>query len=146
MTLSRQEVSQYITLTIPFYLFRFCFSYWLILYCIVLVQVIRRLRERGEPIRLFGESDYDAFQRLRKIEILTPEVNKVRLTLCGSRRHHQVSRSRQKFTPKPLHWKTACYYSLLLFDIRLSKYTPYAILFYKRVTLQNKQNHILLCF
>lgn len=41
-------------------------------------QVIRRLRERGEPIRLFGETDYDAFQRLRKIEILTPEVNKVR--------------------------------------------------------------------
>ncbi|KAG2459931.1 CPT1A palmitoyltransferase, partial [Polypterus senegalus] len=38
--------------------------------------VIKRLRERGEPIRLFGESDYDAFQRLRKIEILTPEVNK----------------------------------------------------------------------
>lgn len=41
------------------------------------MQVIRRLRERGEPIRLFGESDYDAFQRLRKIEILAPEVNKV---------------------------------------------------------------------
>lgn len=41
------------------------------------VQVIRRLRERGEPVRLFGESDYDAFQRLRKIEILAPEVNKV---------------------------------------------------------------------
>ncbi|XP_053779446.1 pre-mRNA-splicing factor 18-like [Desmodus rotundus] len=40
------------------------------------VKVIRRLRERGEPIRLFGETDYDAFQRLRKIEILTPEVNK----------------------------------------------------------------------
>uniref|UniRef100_A0A3P8UZW8 Pre-mRNA-splicing factor 18 n=1 Tax=Cynoglossus semilaevis TaxID=244447 RepID=A0A3P8UZW8_CYNSE len=39
-------------------------------------EVVRRLRERGEPIRLFGESDYDAFQRLRKIEILTPEVNK----------------------------------------------------------------------
>nr|XP_029137956.1 pre-mRNA-splicing factor 18 [Labrus bergylta] len=39
-------------------------------------EVIRRLRERGEPIRLFGESDYEAFQRLRKIEILTPEVNK----------------------------------------------------------------------
>jgi len=38
------------------------------------------LRERGEPIRLFGETDYDAFQRLRKIEILTPEVNKVRRT------------------------------------------------------------------
>ncbi|KAJ8261960.1 hypothetical protein GJAV_G00160460 [Gymnothorax javanicus] len=39
-------------------------------------EVIRRLRERGEPIRLFGESDYEAFQRLRKIEILAPEVNK----------------------------------------------------------------------
>ncbi|XP_073706558.1 pre-mRNA-splicing factor 18 isoform X2 [Garra rufa] len=39
-------------------------------------EVIRRLRERGVPIRLFGESDYDAFQRLRKIEILAPEVNK----------------------------------------------------------------------
>ncbi|XP_051579991.1 pre-mRNA-splicing factor 18 isoform X2 [Myxocyprinus asiaticus] len=39
-------------------------------------EVIRRLRERGEPIRLFSESDYDAFQRLRKIEILAPEVNK----------------------------------------------------------------------
>ncbi|TSK38333.1 Pre-mRNA-splicing factor 18 [Bagarius yarrelli] len=35
--------------------------------------VIRRLRERGEPVRLFGETDYDAFQRLRKIEILAPE-------------------------------------------------------------------------
>uniref|UniRef100_V9KST3 Pre-mRNA-splicing factor 18 n=2 Tax=Callorhinchus milii TaxID=7868 RepID=V9KST3_CALMI len=39
-------------------------------------EVIRRLRERGEPIRLFGESEYEAFQRLRKIEILAPEVNK----------------------------------------------------------------------
>ncbi|XP_076849362.1 pre-mRNA-splicing factor 18 isoform X2 [Brachyhypopomus gauderio] len=38
-------------------------------------EVIRRLRERGEPVRLFGESDYDTFQRLRKIEILAPEVN-----------------------------------------------------------------------
>uniref|UniRef100_A0A3Q3E3H6 Pre-mRNA-splicing factor 18 n=1 Tax=Hippocampus comes TaxID=109280 RepID=A0A3Q3E3H6_HIPCM len=44
--------------------------------CFATIRVIRRLRERGEPIRLFGESDYDAFQRLRKIEILTPEVNK----------------------------------------------------------------------
>ncbi|NWW83040.1 PRP18 factor, partial [Climacteris rufus] len=39
-------------------------------------EVIRRLQERGEPIRLFGETDYDAFHRLRKIEILAPEVNK----------------------------------------------------------------------
>uniref|UniRef100_A0A8C5MME3 Pre-mRNA-splicing factor 18 n=1 Tax=Leptobrachium leishanense TaxID=445787 RepID=A0A8C5MME3_9ANUR len=38
-------------------------------------EVIRRLRERGEPIQLFGETDYDSFRRLRKIEILTPEVN-----------------------------------------------------------------------
>ncbi|KAI5098026.1 pre-mRNA-splicing factor 18 isoform X1 [Silurus meridionalis] len=41
-------------------------------------EVIRRLRERGEPVRLFGETDYEAFQRLRKIEILAPEVNKAR--------------------------------------------------------------------
>ncbi|XP_051952807.1 pre-mRNA-splicing factor 18-like [Xyrauchen texanus] len=39
-------------------------------------EVIRRLRERGEPILLFGESDYDAFQRNRMIEFLAPEVNK----------------------------------------------------------------------
>lgn len=50
--------------------------------CFDSFQVIRRLRERGEPIRLFGETDYDAFQRLRKIEILAPEVNKVRLASC----------------------------------------------------------------
>lgn len=37
-------------------------------------EVIRRLRERGEPIRLFGESDRDAFDRLRHIEINQPEV------------------------------------------------------------------------
>uniref|UniRef100_UPI00358FAF0B pre-mRNA-splicing factor 18 isoform X2 n=1 Tax=Myxine glutinosa TaxID=7769 RepID=UPI00358FAF0B len=39
-------------------------------------EVVRRLRERGEPIRFYGETDFDAFQRLRKIEILTPEANK----------------------------------------------------------------------
>ncbi|XP_078678331.1 pre-mRNA-splicing factor 18-like [Branchiostoma floridae x Branchiostoma belcheri] len=39
-------------------------------------EVIRRLREREEPVRLFGETDYDAYQRLRRIEILEPEVNK----------------------------------------------------------------------
>ncbi|KAJ8301502.1 hypothetical protein KUTeg_020489 [Tegillarca granosa] len=36
-------------------------------------EVVRRLRERGEPIRLFGESDYEAFQRLKKVEMLMPE-------------------------------------------------------------------------
>jgi len=39
-------------------------------------EVIRRLRERNEPIRLFGESDVESFQRLRKLEILAPEINK----------------------------------------------------------------------
>ncbi|XP_043270855.1 pre-mRNA-splicing factor 18 isoform X2 [Venturia canescens] len=39
-------------------------------------EVIRRLRERCEPITLFGESEVDSFQRLRKREILEPEVNK----------------------------------------------------------------------
>ena len=38
--------------------------------------MIRRLRERNEPIRLFSESDIESFQRLRKLEILEPEVNK----------------------------------------------------------------------
>jgi len=41
-------------------------------------EVIRRLRERGEPILLFGESEIEAFKRLRKCEILEPEVNKVK--------------------------------------------------------------------
>lgn len=40
-------------------------------------EVIRRLRERSEPILLFGESEIEAFKRLRKCEILEPEVNKV---------------------------------------------------------------------
>lgn len=39
-------------------------------------EVIRRLRERDEPVRLFGESDFESFQRLKKLEILTPEINK----------------------------------------------------------------------
>ncbi|XP_043248911.1 pre-mRNA-splicing factor 18 [Colletes gigas] len=39
-------------------------------------EVIRRLRERSEPILLFGESEIEAFKRLRKCEILEPEVNK----------------------------------------------------------------------
>ncbi|ELU00714.1 hypothetical protein CAPTEDRAFT_157182 [Capitella teleta] len=39
-------------------------------------EVVRRLRERNEPIRLFGESDNDAYQRLRKHEISQPEINK----------------------------------------------------------------------
>lgn len=39
-------------------------------------EVIRRLRERGEPILLFGETELEAFKRLRRCEILEPEVNK----------------------------------------------------------------------
>ncbi|KAH9389077.1 Pre-mRNA-splicing factor 18 [Tyrophagus putrescentiae] len=37
-------------------------------------DVIRKLRERNEPILLFGESEIDAFRRLRKYEILEPEA------------------------------------------------------------------------
>jgi len=44
-------------------------------------EVIRRLRERGEPILLFNETYKEAFQRLRKCEILEPEVNKVKYLL-----------------------------------------------------------------
>ena len=40
-------------------------------------EVIRRLRERGEPILLFGETYSEAFQRLRELEILRPEIVKV---------------------------------------------------------------------
>lgn len=32
-------------------------------------------------MRLFGESDYDAYQRLKKLEILEPEV-KVTSVIC----------------------------------------------------------------
>lgn len=39
------------------------------------IEVIRRLRDRGEPIMLFGENDNDAFRRLRHLEITQPEVN-----------------------------------------------------------------------
>ncbi|XP_066599837.1 pre-mRNA-splicing factor 18 [Prorops nasuta] len=39
-------------------------------------EVIRRLRERGEPIKLYGETEIEAFKRLRKCEIQEPEVNK----------------------------------------------------------------------
>jgi len=39
-------------------------------------EVIRRFRERGEPITLFGENELEAFKRLRKLEILEPEVNR----------------------------------------------------------------------
>ena len=47
-----------------------------------MLQVIRQLRERNEPIRLFGESDYDACDRLKKLMMSMPEINKVRSTAC----------------------------------------------------------------
>lgn len=39
-------------------------------------EVVKRLRERSEPILLFGETMYEAFKRLRRLEILEPEINK----------------------------------------------------------------------
>ena len=42
-------------------------------------EVIRRLRDRNEPIILYGESDIEAFRRLRKLEISEPEINRVTL-------------------------------------------------------------------
>lgn len=38
-------------------------------------EVIRRLRERAQPIRLFGESDGDAFQRLKQLELSEPDAS-----------------------------------------------------------------------
>ena len=37
-------------------------------------KVIRRLRERAEPIRLFAESDEEACQRLRFVVIVLQAV------------------------------------------------------------------------
>lgn len=39
-------------------------------------EVIRRLRERCEPILLFGETEHEAFRRLRQCEITEPEINR----------------------------------------------------------------------
>ncbi|KAK4883586.1 hypothetical protein RN001_006905 [Aquatica leii] len=39
-------------------------------------EVISRLRDRGEPVLLFGETEVEAFKRLRRCEILEPEMNK----------------------------------------------------------------------
>ncbi|KAF5282970.1 hypothetical protein FQA39_LY04841 [Lamprigera yunnana] len=40
------------------------------------IDVVSRLRDRGEPILIFGETELDAFKRLRRCEILEPELNK----------------------------------------------------------------------
>ncbi|XP_053698272.1 pre-mRNA-splicing factor 18 [Sabethes cyaneus] len=39
-------------------------------------EVIRKLRERGEPILLFGESELDSCNRLHQLEISAPEINR----------------------------------------------------------------------
>lgn len=39
-------------------------------------EVIRRLRSREQPIIMFGETELDAFRRLRKLEIQEPETSK----------------------------------------------------------------------
>lgn len=39
-------------------------------------EVVRKLRERCEPILLFGETGHDACKRLRQLEISAPEVNR----------------------------------------------------------------------
>lgn len=41
-------------------------------------EVIRRLRERCEPIRLFGETDQDVLRRLNIIETTDPKENGMR--------------------------------------------------------------------
>lgn len=38
-------------------------------------EVIRRLRERSQPIKFFGESDEDAYNRLRQLEISEPDIS-----------------------------------------------------------------------
>lgn len=38
-------------------------------------EVIRRLRERAQPIRLFGETDEDSYLRLKQLEISEPDLS-----------------------------------------------------------------------
>lgn len=38
-------------------------------------EVIRKLRERGEPITLFGETHYESYLRLRKLESQMPDAS-----------------------------------------------------------------------
>lgn len=38
-------------------------------------EVIRRLRDRAQPIRLFGETDEDAYARLKQLEISEPDMS-----------------------------------------------------------------------
>ena len=40
-------------------------------------QVIRRFRDRNEPIRLFGESDYEGYLRLKRLETDEPDAREV---------------------------------------------------------------------
>uniref|UniRef100_A0A5K3EPS7 Pre-mRNA-splicing factor 18 n=1 Tax=Mesocestoides corti TaxID=53468 RepID=A0A5K3EPS7_MESCO len=47
-------------------------------------EVIKLLRERNQPIRLFGESDYDTFQRLKRIQLLEPESKGLRNDLLAA--------------------------------------------------------------
>ncbi|VDL86897.1 unnamed protein product [Schistocephalus solidus] len=46
--------------------------------------VIRLLRERNQPICLFGESEYDTFQRLKRIQLLEPETKGLRNDLIAA--------------------------------------------------------------
>ena len=48
-------------------------------------DVIKRLRERGQPILLFAELESDAFRRLRRLEIQEPDISR------GFRNDFQVS-------------------------------------------------------
>ena len=43
--------------------------------------MIQKLRDRAEPILLFGESELGAFRRLRHMEIYEPEVIRVRIRI-----------------------------------------------------------------
>ncbi|KAK7102764.1 pre-mRNA-splicing factor 18-like [Littorina saxatilis] len=38
-------------------------------------EVIRKLRERGEPITVFGETHYESYMRLRRLEAIMPDIS-----------------------------------------------------------------------
>lgn len=63
------------------------------------IEVIRRLRERSQPIRIFGETDEDSFQRLKQLEISDPEqatgvINDFKLAM--DKVNHDISHSCQE--------------------------------------------------
>lgn len=62
-------------------------------------EVIKRLRERGHPIILFGENEVQSFRRLRRIEIQEPEANRVSFSKKNCSARSRLRLIQQFFLP-----------------------------------------------